>query len=171
MPDFPGGIQSNRTKSGCCSSTAIIASSPSPATQTSKPSRSKLWRSTSAWASSTANGEHAACAEQHCRRDLHEMPPFMEARTGGAGTERFVAALEAVIARLRPRRARGDRRGRAVLRRPRLAALLEGPTSALTPDGIVRTEDADGEVYVLPVAVALDLAGELTCDWRDGDVW
>jgi aminoglycoside 2'-N-acetyltransferase I len=46
-----------------------------------------------------------------------------------------------------------------------------GPTSALTPSGIVRTTDADGAVYVLPLAVPLDLDGELTCDWRDGDVW
>ena len=47
----------------------------------------------------------------------------------------------------------------------------EGPTSALTPAGIARTEEDDGSVYVLPVAVALDLSGALTCDWRDGDVW
>jgi aminoglycoside 2'-N-acetyltransferase I len=47
----------------------------------------------------------------------------------------------------------------------------QGPTSALTPTGIQRTEEDDGGVYVLPVAVALDLTGQLTCDWRDGDVW
>jgi aminoglycoside 2'-N-acetyltransferase I len=46
-----------------------------------------------------------------------------------------------------------------------------GPTSALTPAGIVRTPDDDGSVYVLPLALPLDLAGELICDWRDGDVW
>lgn len=46
-----------------------------------------------------------------------------------------------------------------------------GPTFALTPAGIVRTEDDDGGVMVFPVAAALDLRGELTCDWRDGDVW
>ena len=39
------------------------------------------------------------------------------------------------------------------------------------PAGVVRTEEEDGAVYVLPVATPLDLAGELTCDWRDGDVW
>ena len=49
--------------------------------------------------------------------------------------------------------------------------LWEGPSSALTPDGVRRTTDEDGAIYVLPGAVALDLAGELTCDWRDGDVW
>jgi aminoglycoside 2'-N-acetyltransferase I len=47
----------------------------------------------------------------------------------------------------------------------------QGPTSALTPDGIVRTDDADGGIYVLACGVPLDLGGELTCDWRDGDVW
>jgi len=26
-------------------------------------------------------------------------------------------------------------------------------------------------LFLLPGAAALDLAGELTCDWRDGDVW
>ncbi len=46
-----------------------------------------------------------------------------------------------------------------------------GPTSALTPTGIRRTPDDDGGVYVLPLATPLDLGGELTCDWRDGDVW
>jgi aminoglycoside 2'-N-acetyltransferase I len=47
----------------------------------------------------------------------------------------------------------------------------QGRLSALTPAGITRTADEDGAVYVLPGAVALELAGELTCDWRDGDVW
>ena len=46
-----------------------------------------------------------------------------------------------------------------------------GPTSALTPTGTRRTEEDDGGIYVLPVAARLDLTGELTCDWRDGDVW
>jgi aminoglycoside 2'-N-acetyltransferase I len=47
----------------------------------------------------------------------------------------------------------------------------EGPTSALTPDGIVRTAEEDGFVYVLPVELELDFSGDLVCDWRDGDVW
>ena len=50
-------------------------------------------------------------------------------------------------------------------------ALWQGPSSTLTPTGIVPTEEEDGCIYVLPVAVPLDLSGELTCDWRDGDVW
>ena len=47
----------------------------------------------------------------------------------------------------------------------------EGPTSALTPDGIARTTEEDGFIYVLPLAVEFDLSGDLICDWRDGDVW
>jgi aminoglycoside 2'-N-acetyltransferase I len=46
-----------------------------------------------------------------------------------------------------------------------------GPTSAITPAGVVRTPDEDGGIYVLPLAHPLDLSGELTCDWRDGEVW
>ena len=46
-----------------------------------------------------------------------------------------------------------------------------GPTSALTPAGLQRTENDDGAVYVLPLGVALDAAEPLACDWRDGDVW
>jgi aminoglycoside 2'-N-acetyltransferase I len=49
--------------------------------------------------------------------------------------------------------------------------LWRGPTSALTPTGIERTPDEDGCIYVLPLAAPLDLSGELTCDWRDGDLW
>ena len=50
--------------------------------------------------------------------------------------------------------------------------MWRGPTSALTPTGITRTAGEDGGIYVLPVTGAtLDLHGELTCDWRDGDVW
>ena len=47
----------------------------------------------------------------------------------------------------------------------------QGELFALTPDGVVRTAEEDGNVYVLPGSAPLDLAGELTCDWRDGDVW
>jgi aminoglycoside 2'-N-acetyltransferase I len=46
-----------------------------------------------------------------------------------------------------------------------------GPLSALTPAGVVATPDEAGAVFVLAGAVPLDLGGELTCDWRDGDVW
>ncbi len=49
--------------------------------------------------------------------------------------------------------------------------LWQGPASALTPAGIERTAGEDGGIFVLELAVPLDLTGELICDWRDGDVW
>jgi aminoglycoside 2'-N-acetyltransferase I len=47
----------------------------------------------------------------------------------------------------------------------------EGPLSALTPEGVVRTPEEDGYVFVLEVSEPLDAGAELTCDWREGDVW
>jgi aminoglycoside 2'-N-acetyltransferase I len=47
----------------------------------------------------------------------------------------------------------------------------QGETYALTPDGVVRTEEDDDAVFVLPANATLDLTGALTCDWRDGSVW
>jgi aminoglycoside 2'-N-acetyltransferase I len=50
--------------------------------------------------------------------------------------------------------------------------LWAGPTSVRTPGGVIeRTPEDDGGVYVLPVAMPVDVTGELTCDWRSGDVW
>jgi aminoglycoside 2'-N-acetyltransferase I len=46
-----------------------------------------------------------------------------------------------------------------------------GPAFALTPAGVVRTADEEGWIFVLPGPVPLDLSGDLTCDWRDGDPW
>lgn len=46
-----------------------------------------------------------------------------------------------------------------------------GPTSVLAPDGLTRTPDDDNALFVLPISVELDTGAEITCDWRDGDVW
>ncbi|MFM9035330.1 MAG: GNAT family N-acetyltransferase [Mycobacterium sp.] len=59
----------------------------------------------------------------------------------------------------------------ARLYRPRGWLRWRGPTSVLTPSGVVRTPDDDGTVYVLPVGVDPDPDGDLVCDWRDGDAW
>jgi len=49
----------------------------------------------------------------------------------------------------------------------------QGATWALTPSGVQRTADEDDGVYVFPVpgGLDLDLSADLTCDWRDGDLW
>ena len=49
-------------------------------------------------------------------------------------------------------------------------ARWRGATSVLAPEGVTPTPEDDGSVYVLGGS-DLDLDGELTCDWRDGDVW
>jgi len=48
---------------------------------------------------------------------------------------------------------------------------FRGTTSALTPEGVVRTPDEDDGVFLLPCSASIDLDGALTCDWRDGNVW
>ena len=51
----------------------------------------------------------------------------------------------------------------------------QGPTSVLAPAGLTRTPDDDNGLFVLPVGLpdglALDPTAEITCDWREGDVW
>lgn len=49
--------------------------------------------------------------------------------------------------------------------------LWHGPTAVLTPTGPMRTPEADGTVFVMPVETDLDTSAELMCDWRDGHVW
>ncbi|MEU5422669.1 GNAT family N-acetyltransferase [Streptomyces sp. NPDC001407] len=49
--------------------------------------------------------------------------------------------------------------------------LWRGPSSVLAPTGIARTAEEDGCIHVLPLGAALDLDGDLVCDWRPGDVW
>ena len=50
-----------------------------------------------------------------------------------------------------------------------------GPTSVLAPAGVTPTPDDDRSLFVLPVDLPanleLDPGAEITCDWRDGDVW
>ena len=46
-----------------------------------------------------------------------------------------------------------------------------GRTFALTPQGVVRTEEEDDAIHVLTSDESLDLDGDLTCDWREGDLW
>lgn len=47
----------------------------------------------------------------------------------------------------------------------------QGRSFALTPAGVIPTPDESSRIYVLAGSAPLTLTGELTCDWRDGDVW
>lgn len=47
----------------------------------------------------------------------------------------------------------------------------KGRTWALSPSGPVPTSDDEGDVYVLPVGVEIDVSGDLACDWREGRLW
>jgi aminoglycoside 2'-N-acetyltransferase I len=46
-----------------------------------------------------------------------------------------------------------------------------GRASVFTASGVQRTPDDEDGIWILPCSAPLDLTGELTCDWRDGDVW
>jgi aminoglycoside 2'-N-acetyltransferase I len=83
----------------------------------------------------------------------------------------MMAALERVVRHAYDLGALGATDEAVALYEGRGWKLWQGPASTLTPDGIRRTPDEDGAIFVLPGAVALDLTGELACDWRDGDVW
>jgi aminoglycoside 2'-N-acetyltransferase I len=82
-----------------------------------------------------------------------------------------MAALEDVIRRAYDLGALAASDAGAALYASRGWTRWRGATSALTPDGIVRTPDEDGGVWVLPVAADLDPDGEITCDWRADDLW
>jgi len=41
----------------------------------------------------------------------------------------------------------------------------------LAPSGLTCTPDDDRALFVLPITVEVDITVEITCDWRDGDVW
>lgn len=83
----------------------------------------------------------------------------------------LMAALERVVRGAYDLGALGASDDGAALYTSRGWLQWQGPTSVLTPTGIQRTEDEDGAIYVLPLTAPLNLSGELTCDWRNGDVW
>ena len=49
--------------------------------------------------------------------------------------------------------------------------LWRGASWAMTPDGVRRTADDDGAIYVFPNRADLDLDGDIMCAYRPGDVW
>jgi len=92
------------------------------------------------------------------------------ARRRGHGTA-VMAALEDVVRAAYDFGALSATDDGAPLYRSRGWQRWQGPAQALTPAGVVRTPEEEGAVYVLPLGAPLDPAAELTCDWRDGDLW
>jgi aminoglycoside 2'-N-acetyltransferase I len=102
---------------------------------------------------------------------------YVEAVAVAAGARRrghggaVMAALERVIRAAYDFGALSATDDGAQLYRARGWQLWQGPAAVLSPDGVVPTPDEDGAVYVLPTGEPLELTGQLTCDWRDGDLW
>jgi aminoglycoside 2'-N-acetyltransferase I len=48
-----------------------------------------------------------------------------------------------------------------------------GPTFVRTVEEVLRTEDEDGNIMVLPTSASgpLDVEAPISCEWRPGDVW
>jgi aminoglycoside 2'-N-acetyltransferase I len=90
-------------------------------------------------------------------------------RHGHAGAA--MAALERIIRGAYELGALGTSEEGAAFYQARAWTPWRGRTWALTPDGVVRTEDEDDGIYVLGVSAELDLGGDLTCDWRNGSAW
>lgn len=90
-------------------------------------------------------------------------------RRGHGGA--LMGALEELIRRGYDLGALGATDDAARLYAARGWQVWQGRLSAITPSGIRPTPDEQGAVHVLPATAALDLRAELTCDWRDGDVW
>ncbi|MFF9770856.1 GNAT family N-acetyltransferase [Streptomyces sp. NPDC014636] len=90
-------------------------------------------------------------------------------RTGLGG--RVMAALERVVERAYDLGALSASEDGARLYTARGWQRWPGQVHALSPDGIVRLPEEEGDLYLWPtLAGPLDPAGELVLDWRDGDV-
>jgi aminoglycoside 2'-N-acetyltransferase I len=127
------------------------------------------------------SGELVAHASVVMRRLLHDGAPlrtgYVEAvavradrRRQGLGNA-VMASLETVIRGAYEIGALSSSDAGISLYEKRGWLRWQGTASAMTPTGIVRTEGEEDGIFVLPVTAELNLAGDLACDWRSGDVW
>ncbi|MCA0143501.1 GNAT family N-acetyltransferase [Blastococcus sp. LR1] len=91
-------------------------------------------------------------------------------RRRGLGSA-VMAELEDVVRREYDAGALSATEDGAALYRARGWLRWQGTAWALTPAGRIRTAEDDDAVFVLPAVAELDVTGELTCDWRTGDLW
>jgi aminoglycoside 2'-N-acetyltransferase I len=82
-----------------------------------------------------------------------------------------MAAIEEEIARHYDVGALGSSELGVPFYRARGWRVWEGETWVRTPNGLKRTPDEDGWIYVLDKGATLDLSAVLMCEWRSGDVW
>jgi aminoglycoside 2'-N-acetyltransferase I len=108
---------------------------------------------------------------EHSLGGIHALAWEGDELIGHASVIQRRLALERVIRGGYEIGALGATDAAAAFYRARGWQLWQGPSSVLTPAGIRRTPADDGAIYVLPLRARLDLASELTCDWRDGDGW
>jgi aminoglycoside 2'-N-acetyltransferase I len=130
-----------------------------------------------AWDDTTIIG-HASVVQ---RRLMHRGQALRTGYVEGVAVEpsrqgrgvggQMMAALEAIIGRAYDIGALGASDAASLFYEHRGWIKWRGRTSALTPCGVIATPDEDDSTFVLPFDRALDLTGELTCDWRNGDVW
>ncbi len=83
----------------------------------------------------------------------------------------MMAVLERIVRSSYHLGALGASRDGARLYTSRGWQLWRGPSAVLSPGGIRRTPSNDGDLYVLPTSVEVDVDGDLTCDWRPGSAW
>lgn len=130
-----------------------------------------------AWQAATLVGHGAVVRRQLVHGGAARRVGYVEAvgvaaahqRRGIGG--RIMAELELVIRRAFELGALSASDGGARFYARRAWQPWRGRLSALTPDGVVATPDEQGGVFVLPGTAPLDLDGELTCDFRGGDLW
>lgn len=85
---------------------------------------------------------------------------------------RLLDEVERIVTRAYEVGALGSTDAGGPLYRSRGWRTWEGTARALTPEGVLATQDAVDYLYVLPVpGQELDFQGDLICDYRLGDLW
>ena len=115
------------------------------------------------------------------RRLIHLDTPLRTGYVEGVGVHptlqgrgiggRMMAELEPIINRAYEIGALGASDAAVDFYRNRGWVRWQGRSYALTPNGVVRTPDEDDGIFVWPSGHPINIEGDITCDWRDGDVW